>query len=474
MDLRTYLRLFRRRWSIILLLTVLGTAAGAAVAWTQPPVYAAKTQMIVTAADTVAEPSEAYQGGLLAQQRAKSYTNLVTSQHVVKTLIDEMQLPYSVQELQGKISATNPTDTAVIDFTVEDRSAQRAKEIADSVGPVLSRVVAGVESPPDTPQSGVTETGVSSLAPAQLLPGPVSPKKQLDMALGLVAGLVLGIGAAVVREVTDRRVRDVDDLVRAAGVSVLGVVPDDGVREGNPLPTGGQRPPRVIEAYRRLGINLQLTVSGSGPQTYVLTEPSGGGATATAAGLAIAMAEGGTSVALVDADTSDTRLARLLGLSPGVGLRAVLAEQAPLDLALRKWRADLPLLVLTSGEHEPGSGQAPLREGALVALRAELERRADVVIFASPPVLTQTDAVVLGRAVGQVVVVARTKAARSDELGQAVQYLRAVGIRVLGAILTQANGRRGDVWARPAQQESGPGNEQGQQVAGPTIPGRSP
>jgi Mrp family chromosome partitioning ATPase len=262
------------------------------------------------------------------------------------------------------------------------------------------------------------------------------------------------MGWAVIREVTDTRIRDAEDAARASGVRVLGA--PSGVTNdlGALLLANGQLRLSTVEAYRRLSVNLQLLSSGRAPLTLVMTGPRGSeGTIITATDLAITFAERGDRVVLVDADLGQTRPGGLLGLPPVPGFRDVLAGSVPLAEALRVWRVGLPLLVLPNGTSPSGPFDM-VREQDVATLRDELTDRADIVIFVAPPLLTKPDAVLLARVAGSALVVARTKATRSRELSESVGYLQSAGVEVLGVVLKGTAGRSN--WAPNGLVSSGP------------------
>ncbi|WP_329596680.1 Wzz/FepE/Etk N-terminal domain-containing protein [Streptomyces pseudovenezuelae] len=443
MDLKAYRRLLRFHWVAILLLTLLGAAAGAAVAQSQPPVYAAKAQMLVTVTAPGEDSSQAYQGALLSQQRAKSYTTLLTGQAVLRQLTDQLGLPYSVEHMKSHITASNPTDTAVIDVTVKDRSAQRAQDIAQALGPAFSRIVSSAENSGQQGAGQAPVINVRTLDPVQLLDHPVSPHKSFDIVLGLAAGLLLGLLWAVVREVTDTRIRDVQDLEQGTDVDVLGVLPRGGRNRDREFRSGLPGSPTQAQAYRWLALTTEIAGRGPGPRAYVVTSPvREDEAAAVAAGLAIALAESGTPTIVVDAQSSRGRLADLLGLSSPWSLADVLEGGAGLEDALRAWREDVPLRLLAGSGTEPGTEAAPLRKADVAELCRRLMRRADAVILVAPPVLTRSDATTVARAVGQVILVTEAMATRMPDLVQCVQRLRSVGVKILGTVLSGERGRR--------------------------------
>jgi succinoglycan biosynthesis transport protein ExoP len=196
MELREYVRVLRAHWLLIVVSVALCTGAAGALAWTRTAVYAAQTQLFVSTRPT-SDLSETYAGGLFAQQRVRSYIELVSAPRVTAAVINRLRLPYSVEELQPRIQASIPPDTVLIDITVEDASPLRAKAIADALGVEFPRFIAELETPADGRAPPVS---VSVAQPSQLPSAPVSPNKLLYLLLGAQLGLLLGVAGAVVRE----------------------------------------------------------------------------------------------------------------------------------------------------------------------------------------------------------------------------------------------------------------------------------
>jgi capsular polysaccharide biosynthesis protein len=194
MDLAQYARVLRAHRQLILVCIVVCTAAAAALAWTRTPLYAAHTQLFLSVRGST--PGEIYEGGLFSQQRIQSYAQLVSSPSVLRTVINELGLPYDVQQLGGRVRASVPTDTVLIDVTVTDPSAQRAAAIATSLGSRFSAFVNDLEAA----RGGTSPIRVSVTSPATVPTAPSSPKKLLYLVLGATLGALLGIAAAVVRE----------------------------------------------------------------------------------------------------------------------------------------------------------------------------------------------------------------------------------------------------------------------------------
>ncbi|WP_396230561.1 YveK family protein, partial [Frankia sp. ACN1ag] len=126
---------------------VLGGLLAAASTWRATKEYAASVTMVVSSPDNAEGAASAYQGGLLSQQRVKSYANLVASERVAASVIDRLHLKSTPEALRGQISAQAVPDTVLLRATVRDRVPRRAQSIADAVGESFSVAVAQIEAP---------------------------------------------------------------------------------------------------------------------------------------------------------------------------------------------------------------------------------------------------------------------------------------------------------------------------------------
>jgi succinoglycan biosynthesis transport protein ExoP len=220
MDLNQFVRMLRRHWLLILLSVILAAGAAALLAWTRTPIYAARAQLFMATRGVPGDLSQTYQGGLFSQQRVLSYAQIVSSPAVVQPVIEQLGLEQSVSEVQAKIDASVPTDTVLLDVTVKDPSPERAQAIVDAVVREFPKFVETLEKPQDGQNSPVR---LSATSQAQLPTNPVSPRKPVYVAIGILLGLALGIAAAFLREALDKRIRDEGEV--RVGRPVLGSIP---------------------------------------------------------------------------------------------------------------------------------------------------------------------------------------------------------------------------------------------------------
>jgi succinoglycan biosynthesis transport protein ExoP len=438
METVRYGHILRAHWVLILVTVLACTGGAAALAWTRGPVYAASTQLFVsTPARAGLSPSEIYQGDLSSQARAASYAPLVSSPGLAEAVIAKLGLRRSTQSVQSAIGASVVTGTVLINVTVEDSSAREAELIANTVGTEFPQFVDALESAPPGRTSGPQPTAtppvqISISSPARLPTSPKSPHKPVYLIVGVVVGLLLGIGGAVLREMLDRRIRDDAAAEAIAGAPVVGHIPRDRKARKRPLVVVEDATSVQAEAYRRLRTNLRvLTIEQSRNSLLVTSPVAREGKTLIAVNLAFAFAQAGHRVVLVDADMRRAKLSEMLDLGPAPGLSDVLRYHviAPLHR-----EHALPLEVLSSGSPPPNPSEL-LESDRFASLLESLTTQADIVIVDSPPLLPVSDAAIIARTTAAVLLVARPTSTHTDQLDAAIECLAAAGKQPIGVVL---------------------------------------
>ncbi|MFD5127437.1 Wzz/FepE/Etk N-terminal domain-containing protein [Streptomyces olindensis] len=437
MDLREFIDVLRRRWRIVMVCGLLGLAAAVAVTVMTPPTYTAKAQLFVATNDK--DSADAYAGGLFTQQRVKSYTRIANSPTVLEAVIAELDLKTTTGQLAKKISAQAPLDTTLVDIRVQERSAARAQAIADETAVQFTKYIDSIEkaasdAPPVIKASVVGEPGPPS--------APTSPRPALNLAIGLLCGLVVGITGAVLRQSLDTTVRSAGDVRRRLGLPEVGALPKPVRRGAHTGPVAGGTP--RDEALSQLRARLPSSASSSDgrvPSSLLIASAlPREGRTATALDLAVNVARTGRRVVLVEADLRRPQLARTLGLAGTAGLADVLTGEAPLDGALQSWGDGL-LRVLAAGTPAPDPS-ALLSSPRMTQLLRTLESDADLVVLDSPPLLPYADAAILAPATEAVLLVLRAGKIRYGLAHRALESLTSVHARVMGAVLTDVPAER--------------------------------
>jgi capsular exopolysaccharide synthesis family protein len=424
----------RRQWPVVVLLAALSVTTAAAYTVRQLPAYAATAQLFVSVHFTDASAGSALdQDGSLVQQRITTYADILTSPTILDAVRDELRLPISTEALAGQVAVGSPPDTVLLNITVTDVSPARAAAIANAIARQFPAFVMQLETRPGAAQSPVTITMTrTATAPNH----PISPRMPLNLALGLLIGLALGVGAAVLRNQLNTAIDGVAEVEQLTGAIPLGVVPYDPSSTKQPLVDGDQHTMQA-EAFRILRTNLQFANVDHPPRVIVVTSPQPGeGKTTAACNVALTLALGGARVVLVDGDLRKPAVGAYLGISSAAGLTSVLAGQHELrDVVVSYGRNTLA--VLPSGPTPPNPSEL-LGSQQMADLLGTLANHYDLVVIDAPPVLPVTDAAVLAAIADGAVLVLRHARTRREEAQRAIQALTAVNAKLLGTVLNFA------------------------------------
>ncbi len=273
----------------------------------------------------------------------------------------------------------------------------------------------------------------------------IKPRKSRIMAMALVAGLMLGVGLALLRDWTDQRLRSVEEVSAYLGVSVLGVVPtiagkQDTAHSGRKVaedPTS-----HTAEAYRTIRTGVYFGAPEGQAKTILVTSPApGDGKTTMVSNLAIAMAQAGQRVLLVDGDFRKPRIHNVFGLESKVGLSNVLAGRADVSEAIQK--TDIAgLHVLPCGAIPPNPSEM-LNSQAFLDVIEALNAEYDHIVIDSPPVMPVTDSRILAAICDQTILVLRAEKSTRRAAAQAREGLLSTGGRILGVVINAVPHRKG-------------------------------
>ncbi|HEY0951629.1 polysaccharide biosynthesis tyrosine autokinase, partial [Nocardioides sp.] len=440
MTFAEYVLVLQRRWRVWGAGLAAGLLAAIVVIVLSPTRYSATALSFVSVAERVdgSGQSEIFQGSQFAVQRVKSYAPLVESPDVLQPVIQRFGLATTVRELGRQVAVSSAPETVLLAVSVSDADPALAARLADAIAVRLGEVIEELETPRD---SEVSNVKVSLARPAAVPTAPSSPRVLVDLVLGAAAGLALGLASAVLRHGLDRRIKSAHDVRVLTGMSPLGSTLHDRSARRRPLVALDWRSASA-ERYRTVRTALKFAAVDRDLRSFVVTSSvAEEGTTTVCCNLAIAWAQSGAAVCLVEADLRRPSASRFLGLDGGVGLSDVLVGDRDLDEALVSWNQGL-LTVLPAGSLPPDPA-ALLGSAAMAALAGQLRERFDVVLYDSPPMLSVADAVVLGGLVDGVVLVIRSAVTRRDHVATCLETLRRSRLALLGSVVAGERRRRG-------------------------------
>ncbi len=494
LDLREFLRkVARLRW-LILGVVVLVASLAATYSYSRPKVFSATATVLarpILVQSTDTDPLDNL--SMPTEARLVGSNGVAT---IARTLIGSTE---AISDLLKRVSVSTPENTQILEISFTDSGAQSARrgaqafaegylefkatqalstmaensatirEQIDQVDQDIQALDGEIEALlPGSPERTSAESGRDSLQATRLGlmnqlaaantstsdPGevveraerpssPISPKHQVDLALGILLGLALGITLASVREQLQDRIEGSAGLRGSLKAPVLGLIPESPMLRGDlpRLVTIDEPRSPAAEAYRTLRTNLLAACKSAKVRTILVTSSrQGEGKTTTAVNLAVALAQVGRSVVLISADLRYPRVHSLLGIGNEQGLGQVLLGALALNNAILD--TSVPnLRVLPSG---PASGDEPaelLQSDRMFEVIRGC-RQADFVIIDGPPIEPVADSLVLADLVDAVLLVADAQEGTRGGVARSRHQLEQVGGIILGGILTRVHESR--------------------------------
>ena len=433
MRLSEYLLVVRKRFVLFLVIFLASVISAFAVTSLTTPTYESTTRLFVSTSGNESA-ADLLTGNSFTQQRVKSYADIVTSPAVLDSVVAELSLQDLADKLPDRITTNVPLNTVILEITVSDPSPYKAASIANSVANSLEKVVTNLETVDPTVASPVK---LSVIQPGQTAKSPASPRPLLNLALGALIGLALGFGVALLRENLDLRIRSVEDVPDKDGeVNVLGGIVFDETADSNPLIVHTSPKSTRAEAFRQLRTNIQFVEAAEGRKSIVVTSsiPSEG-KSSTIANLAIAMADTGAKVLLIDCDFRKPKMHKYFSVEGAVGLTNLLIGQVKQGDVIQRWgRKNLDLL--PAGQVPPNPSEL-LGSEAMKKFLAKAEKDYDVVLLDSAPLLPVTDAAILSKMTGGVALVVAVGKTTKPQLAAALGHVEAIGGKILGFVMNK-------------------------------------
>jgi capsular exopolysaccharide synthesis family protein len=361
----------------------------------------------------------------IAREEARVNASLTNAYRDAATR--EQQLGAKVQGLKDQFLDQRRRS---IQYNIYQRDVDTNRELYDGLLQRYKEIGVG---------AGVGTNNIVVVDPADVPDHPSHPRPLINLLLALLAGLIAGIGLALVREQMDETISDPAELERRVGLPLLGAIPsteDSDPREELKDPKSG-----LTEAYLSVQSSLAFSSDHGIPQTLAVTSTRASeGKSTSAYAIAHSIARGGARAILVDGDMRSPSVHGNLGLPNDKGLSNYLSGTDNLDALIQHPEAER-LAVLTAGPPPPNAAEL-LRSPRLAALLAELRERFDHVIIDSPPVLGIADAPTIGSAVEGTIYVIEAKAVKARMVTRALNRLRQSRAPILGTVLTKFNPKK--------------------------------
>lgn len=361
MTLNYVLRMIGRGWAIIVATAVIGGVAATAYGLTLPPSYESTSSVAA-----------------VNQARVATFVQMVRTDSVLSPAARDLGQPGNAQSLATRISVTNPAGTGIVTVKGTASDPVEAARLTAAVVDSLMTQAAELERAGGGPKEPLVLVQQATMSTA-----PVGRSTTWFALAGAALGAILGLGLAVLWWLIGPTVKDQRDAQSLTGAPVIGSLPTPVVAG-----RGGRAAKRAIAVTEPISLEKNLRfLAVDNPQSYLVAEArSGAPADDTALITAVAFAEVGKRVLLIDADLKNRGLSILVQADQEPGLSDLLIGDATAESVIRRW-GSTPVSVIPAGSAAPNA-QELLATSQMGRLLSELLQSFDYVLLSSPPVST--------------------------------------------------------------------------------------
>lgn len=267
---------------------------------------------------------------------------------------------------------------------------------------------------------------------------PVTPNTRNNLLIGLLGGSVLAIGLAFFLEYVDDRIKSPDEIPRYLGLPFLGMIPALFEQKPAALLIDNGLPQNFNESFRALRTNVIFSSAEEGLRSLVVTSTAPSeGKTLVATNLAVALAQTGMRVLLIDADLRRPRVHSVFGKPSVPGLSDVLVGTSKFAQALHP-TAVSGLWIIPAGTTPPNPAEL-LSSKKFADLLGSVGRQFDWAIIDTPPIMAVTDSAIVANLVTGVVFVVGAEMTDRRAAQRAVAQLGRSNAKFVGAVLNRVD-----------------------------------
>lgn len=218
LELRAYWTIIRKRWKLVVIIPIIAViVSGVLSFFVLKPKFESETTLLVNQKPSNAQNVQ-YDSIMASQALVKTYSDIIKSNTVEQQVISDLNLPYTVSQLNSMISVTAPDQSEVIQVNVTSVSPNLSTKIANSLASVFQTKA---QSLMDVQNVQIVDPAITPAHPV-----PVKPNKKLNIAIALILGLMVSVGLVFLLEYLDNRLRTEEDVRRYLNLPVLGGVMD--------------------------------------------------------------------------------------------------------------------------------------------------------------------------------------------------------------------------------------------------------
>ncbi|MBR4628173.1 MAG: polysaccharide biosynthesis tyrosine autokinase [Ruminococcus sp.] len=436
-----------------LLLIVLLTIAGAAAAFSyskfvMPLKYSSHVTMYVQSYTGIVESSaSSYNSISNSKQLVNTYMEVLKDDAVLTAVGEELAKQFDADVLKDCFGAANGKvspgairgclgirsvqDTSAIKVTATTKNAKVSAAVCNDLALVA----------PEYVEKAVGVGSINTIDEAKVYNNPVAPNKTKNTILGAVAALFLTCLVIILIDFFDSTVKDTDYVAQHYKKPVLGEIQQFGERKKKESDeddhvklTDKDVPFNIVESYKSIRTNVSFSLSTVDRKIFAVSSPNPGeGKSTTSANIAIALAQGGNKVLLIDADMRKSTQHKVFGLKNKKGLSSAISKMKKVEECIQKNVME-NLDVMTSGPIPPNPSEL-LASEQMGAILDKLSTEYSTIVIDTPPVNIVTDAMELAKYISGIVLVLRYGKTTTDDVEAANKKIEFAQMNMLGFIM---------------------------------------
>ncbi len=411
----------------------------------------------------VVESTDPYLAASVANELVSVFTDEIKNLQEFKFLASKENLQTQLTYLETQIEENSKSLDAIIQANINQIQQQNAGQQADLIPTqALEERARQINQPEiDQLETRLTQyrqiyasvlasyeqirlaeaqatTSFIQVEPAVPSTAAIRPQVTRNTLLATIVGLMLAVGGIFAIEFLDDTIRDPDTVTAMTGLPVLATISHHDQPGNEPITQGNPRSP-ISESFRSLRTNVKYASVDHPIRRLLVTSPTPEeGKTTVTSNLAVVLAQGGSSVVLIDADLRRSRIHKMFGLENKNGITNLFVQPNLYFEGITQAVKTENLRILSSGGTPPNPSEL-LGSKKMNEILEGLAETADLIILDTPPVLTVTDAVALSSAVDGVLVVAKIGVTKQAALLKAIEQLRQVNANIMGIVINDVN-----------------------------------
>lgn len=428
-SLRELFNIFKRRILLIILTTIMGLAISGIISfYIIKPEYETFTTLIIgnSPGYQLNDSKIEYNDILLNQKLVHTYGELVKSRAVMDTVIESLDLEISYETFKGKVQVDLVNDTEIIKIKVKDNDKELVATIANELSQQFMKTI----------KIKMRVENIQIIDKAYIPQNPISPNKTLNIIIGSVIGLMIGVFITFLLEYLNNTFKIPEDVEKNLNLPVLGIIPK---MDSNSVDAIVKNDPKshISEAFRTMRTNIQFTNVDKDIKTLAITSsaPNEGKSTIVC-NLAISIAQGGRRVLLVDCDLRRPKLHRSFSVTNNIGLTNILMGAFSLEDSLFEIENIAGLALVTSGPIPPNPSEL-LSSYRMKDFLELVKRKYDMVIFDTPPIGFVTDGSIISTLTESTLFVIESHKTEIDQVKYSKGLLDKVNINIIGVVLNK-------------------------------------